>query len=261
MKNFQKNVGEYSPAYSLFLEGTYGDQMLSAGGTSAIDRMFAGMQLQHKKGLDIGFGLGGAAFYLAEHYQMQVTGIEINPWMVEEATRRTPPHLRFRVKFMQYQQPLLPFPDQSFDIVYSKGVLMHVGNKLPLFKEVYRVLKPSGCLVIDDWLSPIKGQWGKRLQKMWEMENLAPYAQTTEDYYQVLKDAGFSGIQMGDENPHYLEYNQDVINRLRTPDVAQTFRARFGEASWQQAIKAYQLIIDSIQENELLMRWFKAVKR
>lgn len=261
MSNFEKLITEYSKDYCLFLEGTYGNHMLSEGGTVAIDRMFAGMSLRDKKILDIGFGLGAAAFYLAEHYGAQVTGIEINPWLVQEATHRIPSALNSKVNFVLYDDlSKLPFSDESFDVIYSKGVLVHVEDKSTLFQEVSRILKPQGFFVVDDWLSPIKNQWGARLQKMCEMENLTLYAQTEADYKNALKNNGFCDIQIRDENRHYVEYNNDIVKRLSNPDNAKVFCSRFGELAWKQAVEAYQLIADSIDDQELLIRWFKATK-
>jgi ubiquinone/menaquinone biosynthesis C-methylase UbiE len=166
MNDIEKLISEYSEDYCLFLEAAYNEGMMSEGGATAVERMFTNIDTQNKKILDIGFGLGGVAFYLAEKYNAFVTGIEINPWMVEEATRRTPTHLKSRVKFVCYNKPpLLPFSETSFDIVLSKGVLTHVREKLPLFKEIFRVLANDGILVIDDWLSPTQNKWGERLQK------------------------------------------------------------------------------------------------
>lgn len=259
MDDFKKLIDEYSAEYCLFLEGTYGSHMLTEGGTVAIDRMFQETPLHHKTVLDIGFGLGAAAFHLAEKYQADITGIELNPWMVEEATRRIPHNLKNAVRFVQYQQPpLLPFPDHSFDVVYSKGVLVHVNHKTPLFEEIHRVLKPDGLLIIDDWLSPVKNKWSDRIQKMCEIENLTLYAQTENDYKTLLKNTGFKNIQMRAENSHYAQYNQDIVDRLNKPDIKKSFCNQFSETAWSQAIEGYQLIADAIREDELLIRWIKA---
>lgn len=125
----QKIIGEYSEEYCRLLETAYGDGMMSEGGTKAIDRMFLSEDLRNKTILDIGFGLGGACIYLAEKHHATVFGVEINPWMVEESTRRTPSNLKHQVKFLQYHpEEKLPFADNFFDIVFSKGVLTHLKN-------------------------------------------------------------------------------------------------------------------------------------
>ena len=255
MENYQKLIDEYTEDYCLFLEATYSDSMLSEGGTQAVEHMFQGIEVKQKSMLDIGFGLGGADFYLAKQHGASVTGIELNPWLVQEATRRTPEALKEYVKFVAYDNPPhLPFNDNAFEIVFSKGVLVHVNDKLPLFVEMARVCQTGGQLVIDDWLSPTKGQWGERLQKMCEMEDLTLYAETVDNYSQILKQAGFTDITIRDENKHYVQYNEDIVAHLKDKDYAKTFIEQFDEKTWHDAIEAYQLIADSIRDNELLIR-------
>lgn len=42
----------------------------------------------------------------------------------------------------------LPFSREEFDLVYASHVLEHVHNYLPLIREIHRILKPRGTLVI-----------------------------------------------------------------------------------------------------------------
>ena len=42
----------------------------------------------------------------------------------------------------------LPYPDATFDLVLSSGVLEHVANEYESVKEVWRVLKPGGILAV-----------------------------------------------------------------------------------------------------------------
>ncbi len=114
--------------------------------------------------------------------------------------------------------------------------------------------------MIDDWLSSKTGHWGARLQKMCEIEDLTLYAQTETQYHQALKNTGFTDIQTRSENAHYAAYNQVIVDRLREPHLANDFQKRFGQKAWQDAVEGYQLIADSIRDNELLIRWFKALK-
>lgn len=261
MNDFEKIVQEYSEDYCLFLEAAYGSSMMSEGGEEAIERMFFLENLTHKTILDIGFGLGGVIFYLAEKYNAVVTGIEINPWMIEEAKRRTVPALKDKVNFIHYH-PLnaLPFADNHFDIVFSKGVLTHLQEKGNLFNQVHRVLKPGGVFIIDDWLSPTTGSWGCRLRSLCEAEGLTLYAETQAHYRQLLEAQHFVDIRMRDENENYYRYNRDIVNRLKRQKATKTANIDFNQFSIDDAIQSYQLIADSIKDNELLIRWFRAVK-
>jgi phosphoethanolamine N-methyltransferase len=260
MSDIKKLIEEYSEEYCLFLEAAYGSDMMSEGGTVAIDRMLAGCDLHKKNVMDIGAGLGGAAFYVGSHYQANVTGLELGTWMVDEATRRTPAQLKSSIKFLAYDPPTIQLADASFDIIYSKGVLTHVKDKLPLFREVFRILKPHGYFIIDDWLSPVQNKWGARLQKMCEIENLTLYAETETNYKKILQQSGFEQIEVRDENSHYAKYNQDIINRMQSKSFREKFKALYEGMSLQQSVECYELIRDSIKDNELLIRWFKCKK-
>ena len=52
----------------------------------------------------------------------------------------------------------LPFPDNSFDIVFSKSVLEHLSDPDNYMKEAYRVLKHDGVILtlVPDWESNYK---------------------------------------------------------------------------------------------------------
>jgi len=190
--NLEKIINEYSKEYCHMLELAYGSHMMSEGGSQEIEQMFAEVSLQNKKALDIGFGLGGVMFYLAEHYAIGITGLEINPWLVEEAYRRTPEVLKKQLEFLTYHpQEALGFVDQYFDLVFSKGVLTHLEDKTFLFSQVNRILKPEGDFVICDWLSETEGKWGKRIQTLCERESLSIFAQTEASYSKVLENTGF----------------------------------------------------------------------
>lgn len=71
---------------------------------------------------------------------------------------------------MQASIESLPFPDGSFDKVLSLGVVMHVNDELAACRELVRVLKPGGHLVVSlnnlaYFLSPVVLaylRWAKR---------------------------------------------------------------------------------------------------
>lgn len=257
--DINKLINEYPANYCRFLEVTYGANMMSEGGAHAIDNILAQeSDLSNKHILDVGFGLGGAAFHIANTYGAFVYGLEINPWLVKEASRRIPRQLDNQINFLEYH-PMreLPFEQDYFDVVFSKGVLTHLKNKSNLFQQINRILKPGGSFVIDDWLSPIEGTWGEKLNKMCEEEGLTLYAETESNYKKLLKNSQFTDIQMYDQNKHYYQYNLDIVNNLKCMDPNDEV---FNEISLNEAIEGHQIIADSIKNNELLIRWFRGVK-
>lgn len=131
----QEVIDEYYPEYCHSLEAAYGRGMMSEGGSKAIDEMFrGGLSIHGKKALDIGSGLGGVAHYLAQNYDMDITGLEVNPWMVEMSSKRAPESVKAKLNFvLSTDNNHLPFEDKSFDIIYSKGALCHIEHKQNLF--------------------------------------------------------------------------------------------------------------------------------
>ncbi len=195
----------YQPDNIPLFEAMYGDGLISLGGLVAIDNMFSDLRIDELKALDLGFGLGGTAYYLAEKYKMKISGVEVHPWMVQYADDKKPLALTNQLEFTTYDKTgKLPYPSATFDLVYSKGVLNHVADKLSLFKQVNYVLKSDGLFVIADWIFPKAST-----------ENTAPLVcETKASYEQVLIDAGFTEISFRDDSEAFLIYVEALLNNL-----------------------------------------------
>ncbi|MBW4464227.1 MAG: methyltransferase domain-containing protein [Pegethrix bostrychoides GSE-TBD4-15B] len=116
-------------------------EMVRWGG---LDQLPAGQTL-----LDVGCGIGGSSRILAQDYGFAVTGITISPQQVKRATELTPPGLT--AEFLVDDAMALSFPDASFDVVWSIEAGPHMPDKAIFAKELLRVLKPGGLLVVADW--------------------------------------------------------------------------------------------------------------
>jgi MPBQ/MSBQ methyltransferase len=99
--------------------------------------------------LDVGCGIGGSSRLLAKDYGFSVTGITISPQQVRRAQQLTPQHLE--AQFAVDDAMNLSFPDASFDVVWSIEAGPHMPDKAIFAKELMRVLKPGGLLVVADW--------------------------------------------------------------------------------------------------------------
>lgn len=99
--------------------------------------------------LDVGCGIGGSSRILARDYGFSVTGITISPEQVRRARELTPKELD--ANFLVDDAMALSFPDASFDVVWSIEAGPHMPDKTVFAKELLRVLKPGGVLVVADW--------------------------------------------------------------------------------------------------------------
>lgn len=110
-----------------------------------------------KKVLDAGCGNGRFAYYAAK-YGAEVWAIDLGP-AVEVAKRNTEAAETVQVVQADLHRP--PFAFESFDFIYSIGVLHHLPDPEPAFQNLLRYLKPHGQIQIYLYWSP-EGQPIKR---------------------------------------------------------------------------------------------------
>lgn len=102
--------------------------------------------------LDAGCGQGGSSVWLAENYNVQVTGITLVPHQVikaQNAARESP--LIGRVSFSEQDYSNTNFKNESFTLIWACESMCHATDKLDFYKEAYRLLKPGGRLICADY--------------------------------------------------------------------------------------------------------------
>lgn len=92
--------------------------------------------------LDAGCGPGDVTVEIAGLARGEVTGVDIDPEMVEHASRAHP-----GVTFVEADCARLPFPGGSFDLVATHFVFMWLGDLEKAVREMVRVLAPGGILL------------------------------------------------------------------------------------------------------------------
>jgi ubiquinone/menaquinone biosynthesis C-methylase UbiE len=98
--------------------------------------------LRDKDVLEIGCGNGSHAQLLVEHAR-SYTGIDLTSYAVKSTTQRLS-HLDVTGHICQMDAERMAFPDNSFDFVWSWGVIHHSANTRQIIKEIHRVLRPGG---------------------------------------------------------------------------------------------------------------------
>ena len=102
--------------------------------------------------LDVGCG-GGVDTLIAAMMvgpDGKAIGIDLVPEMVARARENVRKTSLKNVSFQESSLEKMPFTDESFDVVISNGAFNLVIDKIKALKEVFRVLKPRGRLMIAD---------------------------------------------------------------------------------------------------------------
>lgn len=142
--------------------------------------------------LDVGCGTGELLHRIARKYpQARLSGIDPVPEMLAVAKQKLPERAEFRVGYAN----ALPWPDGSFDVVVSCNMFHYVTRPVPAIREMTRVLKPGGKLVITDWCDDYLAC---RICNIYLRITNRAYYKTyrQQECLDLLAEAGHAGVQI-----------------------------------------------------------------
>ena len=180
-----------------------------------------------KRLLEVGCGLGTDLLEFAKGGAL-VTGVDLTPQSIELVKKRFGMEglpVDARVSDAEH----LPFEDDTFDVVYSFGVLHHTPNTQQAIDEVYRVLKPGGKIVIMLYHKNSLHVWlGVPLYSFWKIVKSKGSALMRPT---VLED--WVRVYDGGENPLGKAYSRSEAERMfsrfrnRSYAFCDSYRRRF----------------------------------
>lgn len=163
------------------------------GGINLSKELFKAESIQQTSHiLDVGCGTGQTAAYLATHFQANVTGIDINPIMIEKARNRME-KTRLPVNIIQGSIVQTTLSNESFDLILAESVLAFVDQQRAL-QEIYRLLKRGGRFIAIEFTIPelLPSQQVEDLQQFYGFNALL----MKKDWVVLLQQAGFHNIRI-----------------------------------------------------------------
>ena len=156
--------------------------------------------------LDLGSGAGKDVFLAAQKVgpSGRAIGVDMTPEMTELARRNAE---KFRqatglanVEFREGEIEHLPVEDSSVDVVISNCTINLSPDKPQVFREVHRVLKPGGRMVVSDIV--LNRELPKMLRDDGELlVACIAGALLREDYLAAIRDAGFRTADVLTDQP------------------------------------------------------------
>lgn len=165
--------------------------------------------------LDLGSGHGGLSHEVAARFGCKVVGVNISPQQnkmnLEEAQKSGVGEL-VSVQLCNFNNGLPADFTDKFTHVISCEVLCHAADKMQLFKELQRVMKPGAAFVFTD----IMGADGadEQVLKDFTDRNATTEMARPSGYLSMLKEADFTNVSFNDFSPHLVYYFQSMIDQI-----------------------------------------------
>ena len=160
--------------------------------------------------LDAGCGHGGSSVWLAENYNVQVTGITLVPHQVIKARNVARKRaLDHRISFSEQDYSNTNFKDESFTLIWACESMCHAKDKLDFYREAYRLLKPGGRLICADYFRtqrPLNKE-GEKLLHDWL------------DGWSIKDIDAFSEHKTNAEQCGFVEFNLENITEYTKPSL------------------------------------------
>ena len=106
--------------------------------------------------LDVGTGPAQIPILLAQRCpHIHITAIDLSKEMLKIAKQHvTDNDLTDRITLELVDAKILPYPDNTFDGLISNSIVHHIHDSLRALKEMGRVVKPNGVVLIRDLIRP-----------------------------------------------------------------------------------------------------------
>jgi ubiquinone/menaquinone biosynthesis C-methylase UbiE len=165
--------------------------------------------------LDLGCGAGHASFAVAPH-SGAVTAYDPTAQMLDVVRREAPARGFANIHTAQGVAEALPFPDAHFELAISRYSAHHWHNVPAALREVRRVLKPGGRMLLIDTSggeSPLLDTHLQTIELLRDPSHIRNYS--APEWIAMFREAGFEA-SLRQRWPLTLEFS-GWVERMRTP--------------------------------------------
>ncbi len=150
----------------------------------------------------------------------------------------------------------LGFEDEAFDLVLSSGGVTQTEDKLGIFRECLRVLRPGGTFSAYDWMRS-EGEYSDDMLYWFEMEGLTYAMETPRGQEALLREAGFDEVRVVDRSSWYRRRVREEYERLRSRDFPRLVEL-IGREAADHAVENWRATVVVCERGEMLQVYSRA---
>lgn len=256
-KDFQKflDTSQYNINGILRYEWIFGDGYVSTGGKDTTIEFVKRLNLQPgQRVLDVGCGVGGGDFYMAENFDVSVVGIDLSVNMISLALERAIGQ-KYAVQFEIADCTEKEFPAEHFDVIYSRDTLLHIQDKAVLFKKMSKWLKRGGKLLITDYCKssgPLSLDFTNYIkQRGYDLHGV-------EEYGQMIRGSGFDDVIAENRTVQFVEVLHKEL--LSFEKKKASFLKEFSEDDYNAIVSGWESKLKRCKDGEQQWGLFLATK-
>lgn len=210
MQLMVSNMNNQIPMQSMTKAGhtflaSLGKTRLRPGGIEASEWLIeqANFQPSHQV-LEIACNMGTTAIEIATKYHCQIVAIDMDDQALAKAKYNIESaNLSHLIQITKANALLLPFPDNTFDVVINEAMLTMYADKAKakLVQEYYRVLKPGGVLLTHDIMKRSNDINREKLVDVIKT-NVSPMFK--QEWHDLFINVGFSAVKIKSGNMSLL---------------------------------------------------------
>jgi ubiquinone/menaquinone biosynthesis C-methylase UbiE len=186
---------------------------------------------EHSNALDVGSRDGRHVVEVEDRFRCRVTGVEPAPGNLARMHRRFPER---RLRVVRGVAEALPLPNDTFDVVWIRDVLVHVANISGAFAEVARVLRPEGVVLVHhvfatDLLEP------REATELWRLNSVVPQNFERPYFEEAIASAGLRIVEREELGSEWREEAEER-EATGTRDLLRLTRLRRRPAHYRELL-------------------------
>ena len=228
------DAGQYSPDEIRKYEAIYGRNFISPGGEATTRELLGLVAFTPRmRVLDVGCGLGGAAFLMARTYGAQVHGIDLSQNMLRIARARCQEANLIHAVTFEHADILSYDRPEVYDLAHSRDVFLHIHDKPRLLAAIKRCLRSAGYLIFTDYLC----RAGPRSAAFEAYIHSRQYdLRSLDEYRLLLEQAGFEVLLAQDRTTEFIDILERELEQLGASQLDVCEQAALVQ-SWQDKIR------------------------